>query len=73
MKIKLIALATFKWAIDQQVKRKVPYIYFSKGRVRQIFSILLVDPDRETMALPRKVTLCLRGGLKEGLCAPKRS
>ena len=47
-------------------------IFISLKEGRQMFSMfLLVDPDRETMALPRNTPLCLRGELKEGLCAPR--
>ena len=42
-------------------------------RGTEVLEVLLLDPDHETMALPRNVTLCLKGGLKEGHYAPKRS
>ena len=60
-----------KQAIDH-TKRKGPNIYFSEVG-RQMFSILLVDLDRESMVLPKETPLCLRGELKGGLNAPKGS
>ena len=56
-------LANILLQIDH-TKRKDPNIYFSEVG-RQMFSILLVDQDRETSVLPSRChTLWLEGGLE---------